>query len=137
MLFSITNKIISHFLFSGSILSYIYLQVFMVLVYACLFIGLLYLFSWWASGKSFVPRTRPVFLSGLLPQQHAMSRYHVRWYLVGLLFLAFDMEMVFMYPWAVVFADIGWMAMVEMGAFLVILLLGVLYAWREGALRWT
>ena len=137
MLFIITNKIIAHLLIPGFILSNIYLPVFMVLVYACLFIGLLYLLSYWASEKPFVPRSRPVFLSGLLPQQHAMSRYHVRWYLVGLLFLAFDMEMVFMYPWAVVFADIGWMAMVEMGAFLLILLLGVLYAWRERALRWT
>ena len=77
------------------------------------------------------------FLGGAAPCQHAMSRFHVRWYAVALLFLAFDMEMVFMYPWAVVVADIGMMALIEMGMFLLILLLGVLYAWREGALRWT
>ena len=56
---------------------------------------------------------------------------------MALVFLAFDMEMVFMYPWAVVFVSEGLIAMVEMGMFIVILLLGVLYAWRERAFDWT
>ena len=77
------------------------------------------------------------FESGTLPQQHAVSRYHVRWYAVTVLFLAFDMEMIFMYPWAVVVARIGVGAVVEMFAFLLLLLVGVVYVWREGALRWT
>ena len=77
------------------------------------------------------------FESGMLPQQHAVSRYHVRWYAVTILFLAFDMEMIFMYPWAVVVADMGTTAVVEMFGFLVVLLVGVTYVWREGALRWT
>jgi NADH-quinone oxidoreductase subunit A len=77
------------------------------------------------------------FLSGERAAEHALSRFHVRWYAVTLLFLAFDMEMVFMYPWAVVFADIGVKALVEMFTFLTILMVGVVYAWREGALRWT
>ena len=77
------------------------------------------------------------FESGMLPTQHAVSRYHVRWYAVTLLFLAFDMEMIFMYPWAVVVAEFGTGAVVEMFTFLAVLLVGVLYVWREGALRWT
>ena len=56
---------------------------------------------------------------------------------MALIFLAFDMEMVFMYPWAVVFVREGVIAMVEMGMFIIILLLGVLYAWRERALEWA
>jgi NADH-quinone oxidoreductase subunit A len=75
--------------------------------------------------------------SGLLPQQHAVSRYHARWYAVTVLFLAFDMEMIFMYPWAVVVSDMGAQAVVEMFGFLAVLLVGVTYVWREGALRWT
>jgi NADH-quinone oxidoreductase subunit A len=75
--------------------------------------------------------------SGLLPQQHAVSRYHTRWYAITVLFLAFDMEMIFMYPWAVVVADMGTTAVVEMFGFLAVLLVGVTYVWREGALRWT
>jgi NADH-quinone oxidoreductase subunit A len=77
------------------------------------------------------------FLSGTRPQEHALSRFHVRWYAVTLLFLAFDMEMVFMYPWALVVAEVGVSAVVEMFAFLGLLLVGVLYAWREGAFRWA
>ncbi len=77
------------------------------------------------------------FESGSLVTQHAVSRYHVRWYAVTLLFLAFDMEMIFMYPWTVVVATMGTTAVVEMFLVLASLLAVVLYAWREGALRWT
>ncbi|WP_171244949.1 NADH-quinone oxidoreductase subunit A [Knoellia koreensis] len=77
------------------------------------------------------------FQSGLLPQEHALSRYHVRWYLATLLFLAFDVEMLFMYPWAVVVADLGASAVLEMFLFLGALLVAVVWAWREGALRWV
>ena len=83
------------------------------------------------------PLAGPPFLSGAAPREHAVSRFHVRWYPVTLLFLAFDMEMIFMYPWAVVVAEIGVKAVVEMFLFLGLLLIGVLYVWREGGLRWT
>jgi NADH-quinone oxidoreductase subunit A len=55
---------------------------------------------------------------------------------MAILFLAFDMEMVFMYPWAVVFVREGVVALVEMLMFIVILLIGVVYAWRERSLEW-
>ena len=76
-------------------------------------------------------------LSGHRPREHAVSRFHVRWYTVSLVFLAFDMEMVFMYPWVLVVVEVGTTALVEMFAFLALLLVGVLYAWREGAFRWA
>ncbi|EYR64500.1 NADH dehydrogenase [Actinotalea ferrariae CF5-4] len=77
------------------------------------------------------------FESGSVPAQHAVSRHHVRWYAVTVLFLAFDMEMIFMYPWSVVVAGLGPGAVVEMFIFLLLLLVGVVYVWREGALRWA
>jgi NADH-quinone oxidoreductase subunit A len=83
-----------------------------------------------------VTDVRP-FLSGHEPSEHAVSRYHVRWYTLTMIFLAFDMEMVFMYPWTLVVAEEGVTAVVEMFVFLGILFAGVTYAWREGALRWT
>lgn len=58
------------------------------------------------------------FQSGWRPQEHALSRYHVRWYLATLVFLAFDVEMLFMYPWAVVVVEKGFTAIVEMFVFL-------------------
>lgn len=77
------------------------------------------------------------YLGGSEPEVHAWNRFHVRYYPMAYLFLAFDMEMVFMYPWAVVFVREGVVALAEMGMFIVILLLGVLYAWRERALEWA
>jgi NADH-quinone oxidoreductase subunit A len=97
--------------------------------------------SWWAGSRARGHRTtaseRVPFAGGRAPQVHAWSRYHARYYPMALVFLAFDMEMVFMYPWAVVFVSEGLIAMIEMGMFIVILLLGVLYAWRERAFDWT
>ncbi|MBG0740425.1 NADH-quinone oxidoreductase subunit A [Paeniglutamicibacter antarcticus] len=83
------------------------------------------------------PRSREPFLSGIAPSEHAVSRFHVRWYPVAVLFLAFDMEMVFMYPWVLVVDRMGAGAVVEMFAFLAVLFSAVVYAWREGAFRWT
>ena len=80
---------------------------------------------------------RVPFAGGYEPAVHAWNRYHVRYYSMALLFLAFDMEMVFMYPWAVVFAREGLTALVEMLMFIIILALGILYAWRERALEWA
>jgi NADH-quinone oxidoreductase subunit A len=70
-------------------------------------------------------------------EQPAWPRYHVRFYVFALLFMAFDMEMAYMYPWAAVFRDIGVFAYAEIGFFLIVLGLGILYAWREGALEWS
>lgn len=80
---------------------------------------------------------RVPFSGGFPPTVHAWSRFHARYYAMALLFLAFDMEMVFMYPWAVVFAAEGATALVEMLMFIAILLLGILYAWREKAFDWA
>ena len=69
--------------------------------------------------------------------QPAWPRFHVRFYTFALLFIAFDMEMAYMYPWAAVFKDLGWFAFAEIGFFLTVLGLGIAYAWREGALEWA
>ena len=75
------------------------------------------------------------FAGGTLAPQPVWVRYHARYYGVALLFLAFDMEMAFMYPWAVVYRELGLTALLDMGVFLSVLFLGILYGWSEGALR--
>ena len=77
------------------------------------------------------------FVSGWPPAEHALSRFHPRWYPATVLFLAFDVEMLFMYPWAVVVGATGVAAVVEMFLFLAVLMVAVVWAWREGALRWV
>ena len=73
------------------------------------------------------------FSGGTLYRKPAWVRYHAHYYGFALLFLAFDMEMAFMYPWAVVYQELGLEALVDMGVFLVILFLGLLYGWSQGA----
>lgn len=73
--------------------------------------------------------------AGTLSRDPVWVRYHARYYGYALLFLAFDMEMAFMYPWAVVFKQEGIVALLDMGVFLAILFLGLLYGWSQGALR--
>jgi NADH-quinone oxidoreductase subunit A len=80
---------------------------------------------------------REPFLSGLPTTEHAVSRFHVRWYTIAIVFLVFDMEMVFMYPWVLVVRETGAGSVIEMFAFLAVLVAAVLYAWREGVFRWT
>jgi NADH-quinone oxidoreductase subunit A len=72
--------------------------------------------------------------AGELSPEPVWVRYHVRYYGYTLLFLAFDMEMAFMYPWAVVYKELGLTALLDMGVFLMVLFLGLLYGWSQGAL---
>ena len=63
-------------------------------------------------------------------------QFNVGYYLFALIFLVFDVELVFMYPWAVVVKEIGLAALIEILVFMFILFMGFLYAWRKGALKW-
>jgi NADH-quinone oxidoreductase subunit A len=74
--------------------------------------------------------------SGMTPIGPAMRRLPVKFYLVAVLFILFDIEVVFFLPFAVVARQIGLFALAEMGTFIVILLIGYVYAWRKGALEW-
>jgi NADH-quinone oxidoreductase subunit A len=70
------------------------------------------------------------------PVGDARMRFSVKFYIVGVLFILFDIEAVFLYPWAVIYRRLGIFGLVEMGIFLVILFLGFIYVWRKGALEW-
>jgi len=74
--------------------------------------------------------------SGMKPIGPAVRRFPVRFYLIAVLFILFDIEVVFMLPWAVVFRQLGLFALIEMVIFIAILLVGYFYAWRKGALEW-
>ncbi|MDQ3928788.1 MAG: NADH-quinone oxidoreductase subunit A [Chloroflexota bacterium] len=75
--------------------------------------------------------------SGMPPIGPAQQRYTVRYYVIAMLFVVFDIEAVFFYPWAVAFNQIGWYGLVEMVLFIVLLLVAYVYAWRKGALDWV
>ena len=74
--------------------------------------------------------------SGMVPVGDAWIKYHIQYYLYALVFVIFDVEVVFLYPWAVVFKKIGVVALAEIVVFTLILGVGLAYAWRRGALKW-
>ena len=63
-------------------------------------------------------------------------QFDVRYYLIAILFIVFDLEIAFVFPWAVVFRELGVFGLVEMGVFLALLVLGFVYVWKKGALEW-
>lgn len=74
--------------------------------------------------------------SGNPPIGEPRYRFSIRFYIVAMLFVIFDVEAVFIYPWAIVFDDLGLYAFIEMMLFISILVVGYLYAWRKEAFRW-
>ncbi|MCP3674886.1 MAG: NAD(P)H-quinone oxidoreductase subunit 3, partial [Gammaproteobacteria bacterium] len=68
--------------------------------------------------------------------EDSRMKFDVRFYLVAILFIIFDLEIAFLIPWAVVFHDIGWFGVLSMGLFLGLLVIGFLYEWKKGALEW-
>jgi NADH-quinone oxidoreductase subunit A len=74
---------------------------------------------------------------GELPIGSSWVQFNIRFYVVALIFLIFDVEVALLYPWAVVFQRLGWLAFVEAFIFIVILLAGLAYLWKEGDLEWV
>jgi NADH-quinone oxidoreductase subunit A len=75
--------------------------------------------------------------SGVKPVGSARERFSVKFYLVAMLFILFDIEAVFLYPWAVVYRELGMFGFVEMLLFMVLVLCGFFFVWKKGALDWT
>jgi NADH-quinone oxidoreductase subunit A len=81
-------------------------------------------------------RKRAPYESGMKPIGPAVRRLPVKFYLIAVLFILFDIEVIFFLPWAVVFRDLGIYGLITMGVFVFILTVGLLYEWKSGALEW-
>ncbi len=80
---------------------------------------------------------RTTYESGMEPIGGAWIQFNIRYYMFALVFVIFDVETVFLYPWAVAFHKLGLLAFVEALVFIAILVIGLVYAWRKGALEWS
>lgn len=78
-----------------------------------------------------------IYECGVLTTGETWIRFRIQYYIYALLFVVFDIETVFLYPWAVSYAGLGWFALAEMVVFLIMLAIGLLYAWAKGMLRWV
>jgi len=94
--------------------------------------------------SSFILRPKPegverrtTYESGMEPIGGAWIQFNIRYYMFALVFVIFDVETVFLYPWAVAFSQLGLLAFVEALIFIAILVVGLVYAWRKGALEWS
>ncbi len=88
------------------------------------------------SPKSDNPQKREPYESGMVTKGPTWVQFKVGYYLFAILFLIFDVEVAFLVPWAVVFKGMSYIAFIEILIFLIILGLGLLYAWKKGALKW-
>jgi len=92
-------------------------------------------------GNLFGPRKKSAvksmpYESGMPPIGEGTRRMPVRFYLIAVLFILFDIEVIFFLPWGIVFRQLGWFGLIEMFIFIVILLVVYVYAWKKGALEW-
>ncbi len=82
------------------------------------------------------PEKLSAYECGFEPFNDARMKFDARFYLVAILFIIFDLEVAFLFPWAVAFRDVGWFGFWSMMIFLAILTIGFIYEWRKGALEW-
>jgi NADH-quinone oxidoreductase subunit A len=83
------------------------------------------------------PQKDTPYESGIAPTGSARERFSVKFYLVGMIFILFDIEAVFLYPWAVVYRQLKMFGFVEMLIFIALVLVGFFYIWKKGALDWS
>jgi NADH-quinone oxidoreductase subunit A len=111
----------------------IVVQVVIAAVLAAALIAISYIF-----GKKVRNRVKDMpYESGIVPTGDARQRFSVKFYLVAMLFILFDIEAIFLYPWVVVYRELKMVAFVEMLIFVVLILSGFLYIWKKGALDWS
>lgn len=92
--------------------------------------------SEWLGPKNPTEQKLTTYESGMEPVRTARERVSVKFYIIAMLFIIFDIEVVFLYPWAVNFRELGIFGFVEMLVFIAILMSGYVYVWKKGAFRW-
>lgn len=113
-----------------------YLPILILVVLAALFAGGSILASALLGPRRPTPEKLSPYECGMEPVGTARERFSVKFYLVAMLFIIFDMEIVFLYPWAVVYKQLKMFGLAAMGTFLLILLVGYFYVWKKGGLEW-
>jgi NADH-quinone oxidoreductase subunit A len=99
--------------------------------------GVILALSHWLGPKTSRRRSHDSpYECGIVPTGDARQRFDVKFYLIAMLFILFDVEIVFLFPWAVMFDALGGLGILVMVEFLVILIVGYAYVWKKGALEW-
>ena len=114
-----------------------YIGIFILLFFVAGFLVTMLVLSSILGPKNKTVTKQLPFECGSVAEGSANQRFNVRFYLVAMLFILFDIEVIFMYPWAVNLRNLGWFGFYEMLVFIAVLSVGLLYVWRKGVLDWT
>ena len=99
--------------------------------------GAMLALSWLLGQHRPNPRKLSAYECGMTPTGDARGRFSVKFYLVAMVFILFDVEIVFLYPWAIIFHELRMFGFIEMALFLALVLSGFAYLWKKGALDWS
>ncbi len=113
-----------------------YIPVALMMVIAVVFGVMMANLSKWIGPKRPNFQKLTTYESGMIPVGTTRERVSIKYYVVGMLFIIFDIELVFLYPWAVVFDKLGAFALTEMFLFIALLFVGYIYILKKGALEW-
>jgi len=111
-------------------------RVLIFLLVGAVFVAIGLAFAWLLRPHRPYPSKNSTYECGENPIGDTRVRFNIRFYVVALIFLIFDVEIVFLFPWAIVYKNLGWFAFLEMVVFLGILFVGFAYVWRNGDLDW-
>ncbi len=111
-------------------------RVLIFLIIGAVFVAVGLLVAWLLRPHRPYPSKLTTYEGGEPPMGDTRGRFNIRFYVIALVFLIFDVEVVFLFPWATVYKNLGWFAFLEMVVFLAILLVGYAYVWRNGDLDW-
>lgn len=119
-------------------MTYSYVDILATAIVAVGFVLINYGVVWWLAPKNPLQGEKlETYECGELPFDDALVNFNIRYYVFALTFFVFDMEAIFLYPWAVVFNGLGIFGLVEMLAFLIVLGIGLLYAYKKRVLHWV
>jgi NADH-quinone oxidoreductase subunit A len=113
-----------------------FLPIGLMFIVAAGFVSLVMGVTHWMGPKRRTPIKLDTFECGIEPQGNARSPFSIKYFLVAILFVLFDVEVIFMYPWAVNFKTLGVLGIIEMFSFIAIFLVGFFYIIKKGALKW-
>ncbi|MEY4581126.1 MAG: hypothetical protein RL701_5829 [Pseudomonadota bacterium] len=113
-----------------------YLPALLMFLVATVFAVLLFTLTSVLGKKTMTPEKALPYESGSDSDGANHIRLSVKFYLTAILFVVFDIEAVFMYPWAAIFRQLGWFGLIEMFSFIAVLAVTLIYAWKKGALEW-
>jgi NADH-quinone oxidoreductase subunit A len=113
-----------------------YIPILFMIAVATAFSVAVVLLSWLVGKRQNSSEKLMAYECGNIPTGNARQRFPIKFYIIAMLFIVFDIEAVFLYPWAVIYKELRLFGLIEMALFIAILLIGFIYIWRKGALEW-